>query len=385
MKTTTSNPDFDRAPINWPAMIVLTGTSVAAVTVLPAYLWFFDPAPWLWFWAFAVLWANGLSITAGYHRLWAHKAYEARGPLKLMYALFGAMTLQNSILFWASTHRSHHRDVDEPDHDPYSIRRGFWFAHMGWMLRDYPSARTDYSNSPDLLADPYVAFQHKHYLWIATAMNLLVPAAIGAMYNDILGGLMLVGLLRVVVSHQLTFCINSLAHTWGRQPYTNENSARDNDLISFLTYGEGYHNFHHHFQWDYRNGVRWWQFDPTKWLIAVCARFGLARNLKRVPEFSILRARVQRQIDRAKELMTACRSAEQRELWEQSLRDEVAAYGETLAAWANLQQEKLEAARDKLAAQWAQSEWPGRIAQLEDSLRLQHQRLSAMSAQYAYA
>lgn len=376
---------FDRAPINWTASIVLIGTALAALTLVPAYLWLNDPSPWLWVWAFAVLWANGLSITAGYHRLWAHRAYEARGPLKLFYSLFGAMTLQNSILYWASTHRNHHKDVDLPEQDPYSIKRGFWFAHMGWMLRNYPSARPDYSNAPDLLADRYVAFQHKHYILLATGMNLLVPAAIGALHGDVVGGLLLVGLLRLVVSHQLTFCINSLAHLWGRQPYTSDNSARDNDLISFLTYGEGYHNFHHHFQWDYRNGIRWWQFDPTKWLIALCERFGLARNLKRVPEFSIQRARVQRQIERAKELLGRCRSGEQLERLERALKDEVAAYTAILSAWADLQQKKLDAARQKLAEQWQHSEWPARIAELENSLRLQHQRLQALTAQAAYA
>ena len=377
----TTPASFDRAPINWTASVVLMGTTLATLTVLPAYLWLNDPNPWLWAWAAVALWANGLSITAGYHRLWAHRAYEARGPLKLFYALFGAMTLQNSILYWASTHRNHHKDVDQPEHDPYSIKRGFWFAHMGWMLRDYPSAKPDYSNAPDLQADPYVAFQHRHYLLLAIGMNLVLPAALGALHGDILGGLMLVGLLRLVVSHQLTFCINSLAHWWGRQPYTADNSARDNDLISFLTYGEGYHNFHHQFQWDYRNGIRWWQFDPTKWLITLCARLGLARNLKRVPEFSIQRARVQRQIERARELLARCKHSGQFDRLQQLLEHEMKVFTETVSAWANLQQEKLETAKLKLAGHWAQSEWPRRIAQLEHSLQLQHRRLNLLAAQ----
>ena len=87
-----------------------------------------------------------------------------------------------------------------------------------------------------------------------------------------------------MINHHFTWFINSLAHMWGTQPYTDENTARDNPVLAFLTYGEGYHNFHHIFQNDYRNGVKWWQFDPTKWLIAGLSYVGLANNLKRVPD-----------------------------------------------------------------------------------------------------
>ncbi|MFI7914228.1 fatty acid desaturase, partial [Acinetobacter baumannii] len=98
------------------------------------------------------------------------------------------------------------------------------------------------------------------------------------------------GLLRLIISHQVTFFINSLCHMFGKRPYTDENSARDNFWLAIATWGEGYHNYHHIFQYDYRNGVKWWQYDPTKWLIWTCSKIGLAKNLRRIPSFNIKKA-----------------------------------------------------------------------------------------------
>jgi len=164
------------------------------------------------------MYATGLSITGGYHRLWAHRTYEAHWSLRLFYMLLGAMALQNSVLVWASTHRRHHAHVDDVERDPYTVNRGLWSAHIGWMLRDYPSGKLDFSNAPDLQADPIVAFQHRHYLGLAVGMNFILPIAIGMAFGDPWGFLLLGGLLRLVINHHLTFFINSLAHFWGRRP-----------------------------------------------------------------------------------------------------------------------------------------------------------------------
>ncbi len=110
------------------------------------------------------LFACGISITAGYHRLWSHRAYGAHWSVRLFFMIFGAMALQNSILIWGSQHRTHHRFVDDVDKDPYSAKRGFWFSHMGWILRNYPSGRNDFTNARDLERDPIVMFQHRYYL-----------------------------------------------------------------------------------------------------------------------------------------------------------------------------------------------------------------------------
>ena len=244
----------------------------------------------------------GMSITAGYHRLWSHRAYEAHPAIRLLYALGGAFAVQNSILHWSSDHRVHHRHVDDNEQDPYSARRGFWYAHIGWMLREYQASRYhDYRNVRDLQRDPIVVWQHRHYLMLVLLTNFGIPLAFGLLSGDLLGSLLLVGVLRQVVSHHVTFFINPLAHMWGRQPYSDANTAKDNPLVALLTYGEGYHNYHHAFQFDYRNAIRWWQFDPTKWLIRALSWVGLAHGLKTCPEERIQKAVLAQQWKRAEQ------------------------------------------------------------------------------------
>jgi len=378
-----SDSAWERAPLNWPAVVMFGVTTLGMLTVFPWYAWTHDfgVAAWAWFGVF--MYATGMSITGGYHRLWAHRAYQAHWSLKIVYMLLGAMSLQNSILVWASMHRVHHKEVDDPMHDPYSAQRGLWFSHMGWMLRDYPSSALDYKNARDLLDDPIVMFQHRHYLGITLFMNIAVPALLGWAYGDVGGFLMLVGLLRLVLSQHFTFFINSLAHFWGRQPYTDDNSARDNDVLALFTYGEGYHNYHHIFQWDYRNGIRWWQWDPTKWMIAAAAWLGLASNLKRVPEFVIRRQMVQRQLERAQERLAQGQPGGRLATLQTLLEQELKHYSEIASEWAKIQQEKFEAAKRQLAEQWENSEVLARIRTLEESLRMQHRRLRLLSLQAA--
>ncbi|MDM4770427.1 fatty acid desaturase [Solimonas sp. SE-A11] len=384
--SSASDSAWERAPLNLPAVILFSLTTLGMLTVFPWYAWThdFSAAAWVWFVVF--MYGTGMSITGGYHRLWAHRAYQAHWSLKIVYMLLGAMSLQNSILIWASMHRIHHKEVDHRDRDPYSAERGLWFSHMGWMLRNYPSSALDFKNARDLMEDPIVMFQHKHYLGIALFMNIAVPALLGWAYGDVGGFLMLVGLLRLVMSQHFTFFINSLAHYWGRQPYTTENSARDNDVLALFTYGEGYHNYHHIFQWDYRNGIRWWQWDPTKWMIAGAARLGLAYNLKRVPEFVIRRQMVQRQLERAQAQLAKAQPEVQPgrlAALQTLLEHELKHYAEIASEWAKLQQEKLEAAKRQLAEQWENSEARARIRALEDSLHQQHRRLRLLSLQAA--
>jgi stearoyl-CoA desaturase (Delta-9 desaturase) len=235
-----------------------------------------------------------ISITAGYHRLWSHRAYEAHWLLRLALALGGTFATQNSILHWASDHRRHHRYVDDKQKDPYSAGRGFWYSHIGWMLRDYDTGHDpEYSNCRDLKQDAIVMWQHRHYMPLVLGLNFGIPILLGLWHGDILGMILLAGVARLAISHHLTFFINSLAHTWGKQPYSDNNSSRDNGILAFLTMGEGYHNYHHSFQRDYRNGIRWWQFDPTKWLIRSMAWIGLAKNLYRTPSERIEACRAQ--------------------------------------------------------------------------------------------
>lgn len=289
---------FEQAPRLWVNTVLFLSTFLGAVIVVPWYgvVRGYGTAAWT---TFAVLFAaTGLSISAGYHRLWAHRTYRAHWTVRLAFMFFGAMALESSILAWSSGHRRHHLYIDDNLRDPYCARRGFWFSHIGWMLRDYPSGKRDDSNIRDVSRDPIAVFQDRYYVPLVLTTNIGVPLLIGWWADDVLGVFLLGGLLRLVVNHHATFFINSLAHAWGSQPYTDANTARDNGFLALLTHGEGYHNFHHLFAGDYRNGVRWWQWDPAKWLICALSWVGLTRDLKRTPAIRIERTRLARQLKR---------------------------------------------------------------------------------------
>jgi len=375
-----------KPPVNWLIATLFIGLPIATLILVPWWGFSVGFDGWQWLIALVFLYLNGLSITGGYHRLWAHKSYEARAPLRLWFALWGAGALQNSIMVWASDHRRHHRHVDDNERDPYSAGRGLWFSHMGWMIRDYPTNTEDFSNIPDLERDPIVRWQHRHYVAITGFMNVALPLLIGYWHGDIIGCFLLIGLLRLVVNHHVTFFINSLAHFWGRRPYTDQNSARDNDILAFLTYGEGYHNFHHIFQSDYRNGIRWFQWDPTKWMISLCSWLGLASNLNRVPNFKIQRALLDMQLQRARQQIEGQRHLEHlRELLEREYQQ----LTESIQRWKELQGQRyrgkveelegaLELRKQDLLNRWNQAAVRTRLKELEYSVKMQRKRVELL-------
>ena len=228
-----------------------------------------------------------LSTTGGYHRLFAHKTYRAAWPVRLFYILFGAASGQGPALVWAADHRKHHARTDTGE-DPYNIRQGFWWAHVGWLFFRSP---VDLHLVRDLDRDPLVRFQDRHYLSLLLAMGFLVPTLIAWTWGDAAGGLLLGGFLRLALQYQATFSINSLAHSIGSRPYSTSVSARDSLVTAIVTLGEGYHNYHHRFPADYRNGIRFFHFDPTKWCVWLLSKVGMASELKRVPAEAIQAAR----------------------------------------------------------------------------------------------
>ena len=377
---------------NWVTTLMFSLTFLVAIAAVPAYgiMVGYDLFEWVTF--VLVLAFCGFSITAGYHRLWSHRAYDANPLVKAFLAFWGACALQNSILIWSSGHRRHHRHVDDNDHDPYSINRGFWFAHIGWMLRNYKSGTVDLSNVQDLQRDPIVMFQHRHYLALALFSNIGVPIILGYLHGDVMGMLLLVGFLRLVVSHHVTFFINSLCHMWGRQPYTNTNTAKDNFLLALFTYGEGYHNFHHYFQTDYRNGVRWWQFDPTKWLIMALSWVGLTSNLRRVPDFKIQEALVQMQFEKAQAHLKLRAHLPNVEAWKETLENEYQQFMQTLAEWKQLQAERYQQKRQAIAEKkqelqerWHRAAIRTRFMEMEYMLKMQRKRLQLLNLNFASA
>ena len=304
--------------IEWVTSTFLIGTALLSLTVVPWFLWtqFNLPAEaankvhgWGFIWAMFVFYyyATGFGITLGYHRLFSHISFKAKWPVKLFVLLFGAASFENSAHDWCADHRIHHKHVDE-DEDPYDISKGFFYAHIGWLLfRLKPPAPI--TNVKDLEADPLVMWQHRYVQWIGAFVGFVMPAVLGYAYCVLfvpaelnanpwmtaLAAFLIAGLLRTVVVQQGTFCINSLCHMIGRRPYSTDHSARDSGVVALLTFGEGYHNYHHEFQHDYRNGVKPWQFDPTKWIIWTLSKVGLTQDLRRVPDSRIMAAELKEQ------------------------------------------------------------------------------------------
>ena len=377
MNNTDNN---EKAPINWTPAIMFAVTNLVAVTAVPWYGLTHGYSLSAVICFIVLTSATELAITAGYHRLWSHNAYDAHWSLRLVFALFGAMALQNTILHWSSGHRVHHRHVDDVDLDPYSAKRGLWFSHMGWMLRKYPSGEVNFDNVKNLMKDPIVMWQYKYYLPIALGMNFLLPVALGLMLGDMWGMLLLAGFLRVVTTHHFTFFINSIAHKWGSQPYTDENTARDNHFFAFLTFGEGYHNYHHIFQNDYRNGIKWWQWDPTKWLIKGSALLGLASNLRTVPDFKIQRAKLKMQFRRAQEKLEKTANKEK---WSLQLEKEYEEFKTMVAHWTELQGQKYQETRRSLQEKWETAALRTRVKEIEYALQMQQKRLKLLVAQFA--
>jgi len=231
--------------------------------------------------------ATGLSITIGYHRLFAHSAFKASPIVQFVVLLFGAATFEESALKWASQHRQHHRFTDT-EHDPYGVNHGFWHAHIGWIM--FWRHRTNYNNVKDLRRSRLVSLQHDHHAWWSVGGGVALPMLIAWWIGHPLGGLIMAVCLRITVVLHSSFFINSFAHTFGTQPYDRSNSSRDNWLCALLTNGEGFHNYHHRFPSDYRNGYRWYHWDPSKWLIFALSKVGLAWDLRRTSDQRIAEA-----------------------------------------------------------------------------------------------
>ncbi|MBI3563840.1 MAG: fatty acid desaturase [Elusimicrobia bacterium] len=280
-------------PIDWVNASFLTLTPLVAVVGTVWYGWRHG-VTWLETANFAVMFVlTSVSVTAGYHRYYSHRSFECSKPVQLFFLVFGAASVENSVLNWGSDHRYHHRYVDR-DGDPYDITKGGFYAHMGWIFfKDTRDRNRRFENAPDLLKDPLVVWQHRYYIPLVVGFTFLLPTLIGLAGGRPLGGLIFGGVLRCVLVHHTTFFINSLAHMFGTRPYDLTGTARDSWWLAPLTFGEGYHNFHHKFQADYRNGIKWWQFDSTKWFINLLKWTGQAWKLKRVPEPLIVKARLQ--------------------------------------------------------------------------------------------
>ncbi|MBF0314927.1 MAG: fatty acid desaturase [Oligoflexia bacterium] len=251
----------------------------------------FTYGPWLL--AFVLYWVAGLSITMGYHRLYSHRSYTTSKGVEALLLLFGTLALQNSALKWCYDHRLHHRFTDQ-EKDPYNAQLGFWWSHLVWIFFKPKSAYqyddalsfqdnllNEFQGVNDLVANRLVRLQHLLAVPVGFLLSFLIPLLFGLLSNNISEYLLVAGFFRVAITHQSTFCINSIAHLLGRSTYNKKVSAKDNWLCSLFAFGEGYHNYHHAFPNDYRNGVKLFNFDPTKWIIYCFSLVGLTWQLRR--------------------------------------------------------------------------------------------------------
>lgn len=216
------------------------------------------------------------AITGFYHRYFAHRAFRAGRAMQFVFALLGASAAQRGPLWWASHHRHHHVHSDQPDDAHSALRHGFAWSHMGWfMARENFAVREDLVKS--LAAYPELRFLDR---WDA-----LVPALL-AFALWWFGGLqMLVWgfCVSTVAVYHATFCINSLAHSWGSRRYATRDASRNNFWLALVTFGEGWHNNHHHYPAAARQGFYWWEIDLTWWGLRLLAALGLIHDLKPVP------------------------------------------------------------------------------------------------------
>lgn len=250
---------------------------------------------WIWFFVCSLL--SALGITAGAHRLWSHRSYKASLPLRIFLALSNSMAFQNDVYEWARDHRVHHK-YSETDADPHNAVRGFFFSHIGWLLvRKHPDViekgrKLDIS---DLKADEVVMFQRRHYKMSVLLMCFFVPSVVPwYMWGESLWVAYFVpALLRYALVLNATWLVNSAAHMWGNRPYDGTINPRENRFVAFSAIGEGFHNYHHTFPFDYSTSEFGYKLNLTTCFIDFMCYLGLARDPKRVSKETIL-ARAQR-------------------------------------------------------------------------------------------
>lgn len=232
--------------------------SVAAATLIGIPLYGYYVGFTLFDWAlFATMYiVTGMGITVGYHRLVAHQSFDCPDWIKRLLLVAGGWALQNSALIWGADHIRHHARTDTEE-DPYNVTKGFWHSHCGWLFYDTPHRTEKYEVR--LRRDPIILWQHRYY-WAIVVSGLVIPFSLGVWWHGgWMGGisaLLMGGLLRMFMVLNSTFTINSLCHMIGSQPHGTQDSSRDSWLISFVSFGEGYHNYHHTYARDYRNGPK---------------------------------------------------------------------------------------------------------------------------------
>ncbi|XP_044740109.1 acyl-CoA Delta-9 desaturase-like [Chrysoperla carnea] len=236
--------------------------------------------------AYVLSWLSGFSLAAAAHRLWSHHAYKATWQLKLIFMLLQTMAFQESLYLWCRNHRMHHKFLDT-DADPHNSRRGFFYSHIGWLIVEpHPEymAKRKLIDMSDLKKDPFIRFQIRYYYPLLFLLCFLLPTIIPWYYI----------FLRYILVLNSTCLANSWAHIWGTQPYEKGNSGRNSFFMSLIAMGEGWHNYHHTFPWDYRTSeLGGWHMTPIVVILNLLAKVGWVYDMKTVSNDMILK-RIQR-------------------------------------------------------------------------------------------
>jgi len=224
----------------------------------------------------ALFWLRMFGVTAGYHRYFAHRSYKTSRAFQFVLALCGTLAVQKGVLWWAANHRVHHKNSDQEGDVHSPVQRGFWWAHVGWILApDYEE--TDFERIPDMAKYAELRWLNQHYL--------VPPVALAALLFLVGGATWLVWgfFVSTTLLWHSTFTINSLAHVWGGRRYETTDASRNNVWLALLTMGEGWHNNHHRYMNSVRQGFFWWEVDASYYVLVALSWLGIVWDLHQPP------------------------------------------------------------------------------------------------------
>lgn len=252
---------------------------------------FFVKGGWPAFTIFALMYVlHVFALTAGFHRYFSHKSFKTSRTFQFILALLGTSAAQRDPLWWASHHRLHHMTSDTAD-DIHSPRQhGFWWAHIGWVMQR-ELAETDLSRVKDFADYPELLWLNRHPYAPAFVLAVLLLIS-GSLLNYAFPNLGVSGwqfvfygfFLSTAAVYHITFCINSVAHTFGKQRYDTGDDSRNNWILGLLAMGEGWHNNHHRYSVCARQGFRWWEIDLSYQLLRILQWIGLVWDIREPPK-----------------------------------------------------------------------------------------------------
>jgi stearoyl-CoA desaturase (delta-9 desaturase) len=230
--------------------------------------------------AFVLYWLTaGIGITLGFHRLVTHRSFETPKWLEYILVFCGTLACEGGPISWVGLHRIHHKYSDM-DGDPHDSNLGFWWSHMGWMLIKNPANQFVPKYTKDIANDPFYQFCEKYFIPIQVVLGFLLLWWGG--WPFVVWGIF----VRLVVVFHVTWFVNSATHKFGYQSHESKDNSRNCWWVALVTFGEGWHNNHHAFEYSARHGLEWWEIDLTWMTIQLLQLLGLAKNIKLAPKES---------------------------------------------------------------------------------------------------